>query len=140
MTRPAVHDSIRLLLFGLGSCFLLLFGWFLSVMRIAPGVVEFRSEVIYGKTNSYFTASYVRANGVQTYVTDFDSVPGGCRRGDRVRVLYNPDSKGASVLSVKTLCTLPPLAGITGMLFISLGLLLRSRRTARACAAYAVTS
>ena len=118
MMRPAVHDSLRLVLFGLGICCLLLFGWVLSVTRIAYGVLEFRSEVIYGKTNSFFTASYTRANGVRTYITDYDSVPAKCHPGDRVRVIYNPGSKGASVLSLKTLCTLPLISGITGIVLI----------------------
>jgi hypothetical protein len=140
MKRPAVSDSIRLVLWGLGICCFLLFAWFISVTRLATGVVEFRSEVIYGKTNSYFTAAYVRANGVHTHITDFDSVPAHSRPGDPVRVIYNPNSKGASVLSLKTVCTLPVVSGIAGMIFILLGLMLRSRRAVVVSEAHAAAS
>jgi hypothetical protein len=126
MKRPVIPDLVRVLLVGVGIVFLSYFVWCLSIMRIADGSVEFRPDVSYGKTNSTLAVLFTRADGLQTYVTDTESIPAAARPGDHLHVLYANGSKGSCVLSAKTLC-LPVLVGTIGTISTVLGLLSRSR-------------
>lgn len=92
MTRPSIHDGVRLTMVAVGICCLILAVlavWEFRRYKTADGVVEVYPVVEYGRTNVHTHVAYTRDDGTRTVVMSSE-IPANARAGEHLTVFYDP--------------------------------------------------
>ena len=129
MTRPSIHDGIRLAMVAVGVCCLILAVlavWEFRRYKTADGVVEVYPVIEYGRTNMQTEVAYTRDDGTRTVVMSSE-IPASARAGEHLTVFYDPRRIKDSWLLGNEWTVLAGFA-LAGVALTALGLFARSRR------------
>jgi hypothetical protein len=131
MTRPALPDFVRVVLFALGICclFIPLYTlWEFRSFRTAEGtVVVYPAVDGWGRTNIATVVSFTAPDSSKAVVMASD-IPAGLRTGDHFTVVYDPKRWLKDSWLLKDVLRPPVYATILSVALILLGALARSRR------------